>query len=85
MKAGDPRIIEAPFTLDQVKSINRYQSSGLMKPLTCDICSGRYYAREEGLICKRCMSQASFVPKFTANWFWDKFKYPPKERKNGVS
>jgi hypothetical protein len=80
-----PGLISAPFSTDEVKSINRYQSDGGTSPMVCDECGGKYYAREDGLTCGKCYAVITQIPKFTTNWSWSKFKQQVKEKSNGVS
>ncbi len=84
MEEIDPRIATAPFTEDQIKSINRFQKSGILSPITCS-CNGHFYAREDGLTCPGCFSKLEVVPVFTTNWFWDKFKSTAAESENGIN
>lgn len=69
----DPNMVKAPFTLDQVKNLNEYQSLGKWHPFTCcspdDISEcqrksgaseGILLATEEGWICP--------CGKYTQDW-----------------
>lgn len=79
-----PGLILAPFTGDQVKSINRFQSDGRLQPITCG-CGKKMYAREEGMLCSMCFSSQDYAPKLTTNWAWTMLKYPTEEEKDGIN
>ena len=81
---GIPGLVSAPFSPDQVKSINRYQADTRTSHLTCEDCGGKYYAKEDGLVCGNCFSSTIYIAKFITNWSWNKFKYSDREEKNGV-
>jgi protein-arginine kinase activator protein McsA len=74
-----PGLIQAPFSVDQIKSINRYQSDNRTSHLACEKCGSKFYANEQGLLCGNCFNTSVYVPKFTSNWAWSKFKYSRKE------
>jgi len=77
----DSNIINAPFTDDQVASLNAYQRSGAGHPFTCgnDCCPG---AREGERVleadryawhCPRCSYLQTWAHRFMANWSWKKY------------
>jgi hypothetical protein len=55
-------MLEAPFTTEQVKSLNEYQESGVFHPFTCgtDKCRCVLIAAEDGWTCPEC--------DYTQNW-----------------
>jgi hypothetical protein len=72
-------LLEPPFTLEQVKSINTFQrTSEMFTPMRCS-CGGMYYAKEEGLFCKKCFSELATVPLYIANGTWNIFRAKPIE------
>jgi hypothetical protein len=73
-----PGFVNAPFSEEQIRSINRFQLDGRLQPLICT-CGGKYYAREDGLICGGCHNTTEIAPKLTTNWAWNKLKYPKQE------
>lgn len=84
MKVISPGFISAPFNMEQIRSINRFQKSGVFSPLQCS-CGGLYYAREDGLMCEKCFHLLEEAPKLTTNFAWDKFKLTEEEKKNGIN
>ena len=65
--------LNAPFTDDQVKSINTFQRiADLFSVMKCS-CGGVLYATEEGLSCKSCSDSTEIAPLFVTNWSWNKF------------
>jgi len=70
-------LVSSPYTIEQVKSINVYQRTAEMfSPITCK-CGGAYYAKEEGLTCKKCLHEIDQVPLFIANGTWNIFRPKP--------
>lgn len=68
--------IEAPFTADQVASLNAYQISGFFHPFTCgaDDCHGiRLIAAGNGWHCasQTCDYRQSWAHEFMADWSWN--------------
>lgn len=76
-------ITNAPFTDEQVKSINTFQrlSDSGFHPLTCK-CGSEMFATNEGLTCRKCLSKQDFVPLFIANGSWNIFR--KKESDDGI-
>lgn len=65
-------IVVAPFTEDQVNSINSYQSSGVGHPFTCPHCRNNLIAYAHGLNCCGCGKWfTTWVHGFMANWEWN--------------
>jgi ribosomal protein S27AE len=70
--------IEAPFTEDQVKSLNGYQKSGYCHPFTCgnDKCPKPRFehsilvAKSDGWHCPRCAYTQTWAHKFMADGSW---------------
>lgn len=67
--------IEAPFTLEQVQSINDYQSAGCFHPMTCASddeagCHGHLVADTDGLKCFDCSARQTWVHAWMADWSW---------------
>jgi hypothetical protein len=81
--------ITAPFTDDQVKSLNAYQVSGVMHPFTCAHCRdqlGTYadgvfndrllVATNEGWTCPTCDTTQDWTWEWMADWKWESYKLP---------
>ena len=73
----------APFTPDQVESINGFQQAGWMHPFTCDSgdcrrgeSGGVLVATEEGMHCRTCDWKQGWVMPFMADNGWKKHKPP---------
>jgi hypothetical protein len=69
-----PRV-EAPFTPDQVESLNGYQVSGVMHPFTCGRCRDELGIWEDGTINDRLLvaTEAGWTCPTcdnTQNWAW---------------
>lgn len=62
---------EAPFTEDEIASLNEYQDSGYMHPFTC-VCGGHtnLVATKDGWICNKCAYKQNWCHNFMANWGW---------------
>ena len=62
--------IEAPWTPDQVKSLNEYQQSGKFHPFTCSCGYGSHalVAHKAGWTCPVCSKEGR---AYTQNWCWD--------------
>lgn len=72
-------LVAPPYTAEQVKSINVFQRTAEMfSQITCK-CGGVYYAKEEGLTCKKCFHELDSVPLFIANGTWNIFRPKPEE------
>ena len=62
-------LIKAPWTQDQVDSLNAYQKSELHHEYTCD----KHHvlvAHENGWICPSCTYQQNWCHDWSANWQW---------------
>lgn len=65
--------IEAPFTDDQVASINAFQQSGLMHEFTCTTrhqAGSALFATREGMRCPGCDYLQTWVHTYMANGDW---------------
>ncbi len=65
--------VYAPFTEDQVASINAYQKSGVFHPFTCGCgdCRAVLRANTHGMVCDACHGWTQkWVHKFMADWSW---------------
>jgi len=72
-------LVSPPYTPEQVKSINVYQrTANMFSKITCK-CGALYYAREEGLTCKKCFHELDTVPLFIANGTWNIFRPKPED------
>lgn len=62
----------APFTPDQVASINAYQISGVFHPFTCgsEGCGFDLKAIEGTLECPKCDYTQDWVHAWMADWSW---------------
>jgi hypothetical protein len=73
----EPRIVRAPFTPEQVASLNAYQASNLFHPYTCLTSShGPLIATEAGWHCSVCDYKQNHAHAFVANAGWGKIKKP---------
>ena len=67
--------ITAPFTTDQVRSLNAYQRAKVMHPFTCTVHSDTpLIAREDGWICPTCAYRQKWAHEFMGNWKWREMK-----------
>ncbi len=68
--------IQAPFTEDQVKSLNEYQPSGVFHPFTCGgkNCRNDLVATEAGWKCPdpNCDYTQDWAWSWMADWQWKK-------------
>lgn len=70
----------APFTPDEVESLNGYQCSGVMHPFTCGSGNRRdaahtdgegvLVAQEDGWHCPFCDYRQSWCHPWMADWSW---------------
>lgn len=65
-------IVMAPWTDDQVRSLNLYQRLGTMHPYTCpshEWCL-ELVARRDGLVCPvpECTYEQDWAHEFAVNW-----------------
>ena len=78
VKEQKPDTVYAPFTPEQVKSLNGFQNSELWHPFTCgnDDCPhppfehSNLVAREDGWHCPRCNYRQNWAHKFMADFSW---------------
>lgn len=61
----------APFTVEEIWSINQYQRCGQMHPLTCK-CGHLLMAIPEGLYCPKCKTTQTWIYRWIANGNWRK-------------
>lgn len=71
-------ILQAPFTPDQVASLNAYQDAEVMHPFTCggDHGSTKLVATPEGWICPECPYKQNWAHDWMANRFWESTAQP---------
>jgi hypothetical protein len=64
---------EAPFTDEEVTSLNAYQKCADWHPFTC-VCGGHrsLIATKDGWICNKCAYTQKWCHDFMANWEWTK-------------
>ena len=62
----------APFTDEQVASINAYQAYDICCPFCCADrdCLAVLQATPGGMVCPRCGSRREWVYWFMADWTW---------------
>jgi hypothetical protein len=62
----------APFTPEQVESLNAYQRSGDWHPFTCGRCGAALAADTHGWLCPTpaCLYQQDWAHPFMADWSW---------------
>ena len=64
--------IQAPWSDEQVRSLNEYQESGFFHPFTCR-CRGNLVAQQDGWICPNgCEWSQTWCWDWMANWDWKK-------------
>lgn len=66
--------VEAPFTEDQVDSLNGFQVAGLFHPFTCGgaSCRDDLVATVDGWVCPSCGNTQKWANRFMADWSWCK-------------
>jgi hypothetical protein len=59
-------MIKAPYTKDQVKRLNQYQSNGYFHPFTCGgkDCRETLIATNDGFICPHCGYKQDWAHEF---------------------
>jgi len=64
----------APWSEDQVKSLNAFQRSKNVHPYTCggDNCREVLFATKAGWVCRKCEYTQDWALDFMANWVWKK-------------
>lgn len=85
--------VQAPFTADQVSSLNNYQASGVMHPFTCGVCRDRLgtyvdgrlddrllVATLAGWICPTCDGVQTWAWDWMADWRWESLQLPGVRR-----
>lgn len=66
---------EAPWTDDQVESLNQYQASGVCHPFTCgtEKCRADLVATKEGWVCpQNCGYTQQWAHAWMMDWSWKK-------------
>jgi hypothetical protein len=79
--------VDAPFTDDQVKSINGFQKSKHWHPFTCGKvhCDGILTASRNGVFCRKCGNWKQYwVHDFMANWEWKRLDELSVAAENGI-
>lgn len=66
------KMAEAPFTPEQVESLNGFQKCGCVHPFTCggDKCRSDLVATEEGWVCPNCDYTQNWAHEFMADGSW---------------
>jgi len=64
--------IAAPFSDDQVASLNAYQASDSFHPFTCGSleCREVLQADSDGWSCAKCSYRQDWAHEFMADWSW---------------
>jgi len=70
--AEAPGYVRAPFTLEQVASLNDYQRSGAFHPFTCAVDSrhGALHATAGGWHCRECHYAQHWAHRWMADGSW---------------
>jgi hypothetical protein len=79
--------VDAPFTDDQVKSINGFQKSKHWHPFTCGKvhCDGILTASRNGVFCRKCGNWKQYwVHDFMANGEWKRLDELSVAAENGI-
>jgi len=73
--------VSAPFTDDQVDSLNAFQAFGASHPFTCggDNCREVLRATSDGWVCPKCGHRQDWAHSFMVDWSW---KRVPNEESN---
>ncbi len=66
--------MSAPFTDEQVASLNAYQEAGTGHPFTCggQDCREILRAERDGWRCLRCDYRQGWAHAFMADWSWQR-------------
>lgn len=62
--------IKAPWTQDQVDSLNGFQECGYVHPFTCMTNSTPLIATKYGWVCECCDWKQDWAHEFMTNWKW---------------
>lgn len=70
------KVINPPWTVEQVQNLNEYQQSGMFHPYTCgtDTCRADLIAEESGWRCPECGYTQNWCLSFMADGAWRKLK-----------
>ena len=61
----------APFTEDQILSLNEYQTQSHFLPVTCGHCGYPLLATKDGWVCPNCQRwKQEWAHGFMADWSW---------------
>lgn len=71
----------APWTDDEVRSLNEYQASGVMHPFTCenddaDYCASVLTATPAGWICPDCDYTQNWAKDWMVDGAWRQLREP---------
>lgn len=72
--------IYAPFTDEQVLSLNAFQRGEKSRPFTCAACSRAYkgehvlVAGRNGLACRGCDFRQSWAIDWMLDWSWERYQ-----------
>lgn len=85
----------APWTQDQINSLNAYQLSGVCHPYTCGGGSrkddrhldgeGVLIATPDGWMCPYCDYRQEFAMTTAADWSWKRWRTPRPPREEGLA
>jgi hypothetical protein len=66
--------VSAPFTTNQVASLNAYQTEGAAHPFTCGVsgCREALKATAAGWVCPRCDYRQTLAHAFMADGSWQR-------------
>jgi hypothetical protein len=78
------KVNAAPWSDDQVASLNAFQAAGVLHPFTCggERCRAVLMAEADGWHCPAgCGYKQTWAHPFMADWSWKKF-VPPWEKQS---
>jgi hypothetical protein len=67
--------MKAPFTQEQVESLNAYQEAGVFHAFTCGSCGATLVATEQGWKCPDCDYTQDWAHDWMTNNEWRKFDW----------
>lgn len=72
MSSEAPALVKAPWTADQVESLNGFQGCGCYHPFTCGGCDNRdgLVATKTGWTCPSCDYRQDWAHYFMVDWSW---------------
>jgi hypothetical protein len=74
--------VKAPFTEDQVASLQGFQNCGYMHQCTCE-CGADMIPTKEGWVCGSCAYTQDWCHAFMADWRWKKLGDAIAQMRNG--